>query len=199
MSKLEAFSSNNQATITRFFKDGPESCIAKSRNDLLEETESKQGVTHQSINNTVCVKVDLTEAGKIIKKSEYKPDEKNDFLAQKQSFNSDKMTTHNQLNGESSIVSDASENTSIDEFDPPNDMTCPICNVVYSAVSFTLQQFNTHVDSCLSRQEIKQIIKEENAYLNNNSTFKKSPVKCNPPKRRKLTKDKFHKIDTFFL
>ena len=73
-----------------------------------------------------------------------------------------------------------------------NDFTCPICLVVFNT---TLQLFNSHVDSCLSRQAIKDILKND-ACSKIVRPAVKSPPKAN--KRRKVIPKHTNTLEKFF-
>ena len=74
----------------------------------------------------------------------------------------------------------------------PTVYSCPICMVAFDASATSLQDFNNHVDTCLNRKTIKEMLKREavpNGAKNQEKTVK----------RRKLNTGKhFGTIKQFF-
>ena len=89
---------------------------------------------------------------------------------------------------QSASVKDVCANEPVTSSDPDSKSmyTCPVCSI---KVSSTLDYFNRHIDSCLSKETIKGIV-NNNALRNVNGLVKKSPgQKSKNPKdakRRKL-------------
>ena len=78
-----------------------------------------------------------------------------------------------------------------------SDLTCPLCSVVFDGSKTDLQFFNSHVDTCLNRQVIKDMLKRDSMSSDKSSkTALKSPIKSN--KRRKLHSKQSNTIEKFF-
>ncbi|CAK8690602.1 unnamed protein product [Clavelina lepadiformis] len=79
------------------------------------------------------------------------------------------------------------------------DFTCPICSVKFNASQTTLKYFNTHVDSCLNRKVIKNILQTDSKMsIVSTTKAKASKDGGKPKKRRKIDSCKGHTIDKFF-
>lgn len=48
-----------------------------------------------------------------------------------------------------------------DEVENLSCMTCPVCNATFCAQDVTLTKFNDHLDSCLNRKTIRELVKSE--------------------------------------
>uniref|UniRef100_UPI001939B725 DNA polymerase kappa-like n=1 Tax=Styela clava TaxID=7725 RepID=UPI001939B725 len=80
--------------------------------------------------------------------------------------------------------------------------TCPLCNATFCCQDITLEKFNTHVDSCLNRKTIMELVKSESNYANSDSektkTKRSSKTSGPPRKRQKTTSKPSCTIDNFF-
>lgn len=60
------------------------------------------------------------------------------------------------------VSSDSSNIFSIaDEVANLSCMTCPVCNATFCAKDITLTKFNNHLDTCLNRKTIRELVKSE--------------------------------------
>ena len=83
--------------------------------------------------------------------------------------------------------------------------TCPICNVTFTASKASdLYSFNTHIDSCLNRETIGKILKEQKSAFVSKCESKvkgkkrKQEGKIKKRKNKILKNIKTHSIDKYF-
>lgn len=94
-----------------------------------------------------------------------------------------------------------------DPCDFSNQYQCPLCFVVFSPSDMSLDLFNKHIDSCLNRKAIKEILKndvsEKNSRIteNRNKTNTQMSVKDSHKhsKRRKVFPKSVNTIDKFLI
>ena len=207
LSKLESPSSNKQSSIKRFFSK-PESMQEVT---IANVTKLKDEIPNSCIVNEDANKLETPS----------KPSTSNDI--QKQEISNDKKTIVKVSESQQSFVCPSCSNCTFSELSALNvhldqclaenskesedqrsknsssitDLTCPICSVVFDSRKIDLQYFNSHVDSCLNRQAIKDIIKSDcSTYSNNKKSAMKSPSK--PAKRRKIIPKQTNTIKSFF-
>nr|CAB3265009.1 DNA polymerase kappa-like [Phallusia mammillata] len=197
ISKLEAASSAQQVSIRSFFtgrKNNNASTSSIDTVDLLAEVSdaSNDATAIFKDTETSCEKEEEISSEK--KTANFENCDLVIKCATQSTSKTDSCNiTDKETKPDSIDVGDRSAKTRLFE----EDMTCPLCQVTFSASEFTLGQFNLHIDSCLSRREIKNILQSES---NNNQPLsrKLSPKKSAPSKRRKIASNQFHKIDKFF-
>lgn len=56
-------------------------------------------------------------------------------------------------------------------------LTCPICRASYSPTNTSLQKFNEHIDTCLNRQKIREILSEQKQIENEKRSLKRKSKK----------------------
>lgn len=90
---------------------------------------------------------------------------------------------------ERSVVHDIVSKTSF--------LTCPLCNATFCTEDITLIKFNSHVDSCLNRDLIKKVIKQDAVQNSKTHSGRNRTTSTEPPRKRKKVMKK-PSIHTFF-
>lgn len=78
-------------------------------------------------------------------------------------------------------------------------MTCPVCNATFCAEDITLSKFNDHLDSCLNRKAVIDLVRSESELYESDATprskKRKYSQKLSGPSRKKCTQR--NTLDTF--
>ena len=75
---------------------------------------------------------------------------------------------------------------------------CPVCSVAFSSARTSLELFNDHVDSCLNRRAIKELLRSDAALSKRVTLAGKSGDATKSSKRRKIVTKPRNTIDRFF-
>ena len=202
MSKLEPVAGNKQATIKNFFtKTDPKE---PKKQDFHGNHCTKNEILSDSDEET-CEDKTVTKTGNSscgASTSEYIINQSSSAVRENQLVcpvcSKDTFNNLAQLNShlDQCLVADElvgnktqSENNGVIR---PTVYSCPICMVAFDASATSLQDFNNHVDTCLNRKTIKEMLKRE--AVPNEAKNQEKTVK-----RRKLNTGKqFGTIKQFF-
>lgn len=81
-----------------------------------------------------------------------------------------------------------------------NYIVCPVCNGTFNREDMSLTKFNTHVDGCLNRQTIKELVQTErrtSLRTNDSKSVRRKSSDTRPAKKQKVDKSQY-RISDFF-